>query len=116
MSDGRKRELMAKLKDGLELGRIIPNSVPLLDEMRHVINDDGHIAAEGAYKDDRVMASALAAEAWRAWLLPVLRAKHMTRARSEGIERAGGEQPVDQLILNYLRKSNITLPATGRRP
>jgi len=115
MSDGRKRELMAKLKDGLELGRIIPNSVPLLDEMRHVINDDGHIAAEGAYKDDRVMASALAAEAWRAWLLPVLRAKHMTRARSEGIERAGGEQPVDQLILNYLKRSNITLPATGRR-
>jgi len=114
MSDGRKRELLAKFKDAFELQRLIPQSVPMLDEMRHIINDDGHVSAEGAYKDDKVMAAALAFEAWRAWLQPILKSKAHTRARAEGIERAGGEAPVDQLILNYLRKSNITLPATRR--
>ena len=101
---------MAQFKDAFELGRLIPRSVPLLEEMRGMISDEGSIVAEGAKKDDRVIAAALAHEAWRRWLAPLLRGKSMTRARAQHIETAGGEQPIDQLILDYLKKQNITLP------
>lgn len=111
MSDERKRTLMAQYKDSFELGRLVPRSVPLLEEMRGMINDEGSIGAEGSKKDDRVIAAALAHEAWRRWLAPLLRGKSMTRARAQQIETAGGEQPIDQLILNYLKKANLSLPA-----
>jgi hypothetical protein len=118
MTDDLKRSLMAKFKDAFELQRLIPRSVPLLEEMRHIINDEGHIEAEGAHKDDRVIAAALAHEAWRMWSLPMLRAKGMTIARSRQIESAGGEKPIDGLILDYLKKSNIKRdePARVRQP
>jgi hypothetical protein len=115
MSDERKRTLMAHFKDSFELSRMIPRSVPLLEEMRRIINDEGSIAAEGAWKDDRVIAAALAHEAWRRWLKPILMAKSMTRARTVQIEAAGGEQPVDRLILDYLKRANIAMQPTGRR-
>jgi hypothetical protein len=118
MTHDLKLALMAKFKDSFELGRLIPRSVALLDEMRHIVNDEGHIAAEGAHKDDRVIAAALAHEAWRAWGIPVLRAKGMTRARAAEIEAQGGEKPVDKIIVDYLRKQNISAdaPAHIRQP
>jgi hypothetical protein len=109
-----KRKLMAQYKDAFELGRLIPRSVPLLDEMRRIVNDEGHIAAEGAHKDDRVMAAAMAFEAWRRWLQPILRGRNMTRERAARIETAGGDAPINQLVLNYLKRANITMPAQGR--
>lgn len=109
MSEDLKRGLMAKFKDSFELGRLIPRSVPLLDEMRHVVNDEGHISAEGAHKDDRVIAAALAHEAWRMWLAPVLRARGHTRERAMVIESAGGEAPIDRLVLDYLKRQNISV-------
>ena len=111
MSDARKRELMAKFKDSFELRRMIPRSVPMLDEMRRMISDEGSIAAEGAHKDDRVMAAALAHEAWRRWMVPILKGRNMTRERAHAIETAGGDAPIDQLVLNFLKKQNITLPS-----
>jgi hypothetical protein len=111
MTEDLKRQLMAKFKDSFELGRLIPRSVPLLDEMRRIVNDEGHIAAEGAHKDDRVIAAALAHESWRRWLQPILRGLNMTRERASKIETAGGDAPINTLILNYLRKANISLPA-----
>lgn len=114
MSDQRKRELMAKLKDSFELRRMIPRSVPMLDEMRRMVSDEGHIAAEGAWKDDRVMAAALAHEAWRKWMIPILKGRNMTMARAHAIETAGGDAPIDQLVLNFLKKQSITLPSARR--
>jgi hypothetical protein len=111
MSEERKKTLMAQFKDSFELGRLIVRSVPLIEEMRSIVNDEGYIAASGAKKDDRVIAAALAHETWRRWMIPILRGKAMTRERSRNIETAGGEQPIDQLVLNYLKRQNITLPA-----
>jgi hypothetical protein len=118
MTDDLKRSLMAKFKDAFELQRLIPRSVPLLEEMRHIINDEGHIEAEGAHKDDRVIAAALAHEAWRMWSLPILKAKGMTVARAKQIESAGGEQPIDRLMLDYLKRQQIKNdePARIRQP
>jgi len=115
MSDARKRELMAKLKDSFELRRIYVRSIPMIQEMQRIISDEGHISAEGAYKDDRVIAAALAHEAWRRWSQPLLKGRNMTRERSVAIESAGGDQPIDQLVINFLKRQNITLPA-GRVP
>jgi hypothetical protein len=114
MTEDLKRGVMAKLKDAMELGRIVPRSVPLIEEMRHVVNDDGYIAAEGGYKDDRVIAAALALEYYRAWLARRLMNQGLTRERSHGIEVHGGEKPMDILMREYLRKSKIRADAPAR--
>ena len=62
-----KQRMMNQMKNGIELGRMVPRSVPLIDEMRKIINDEGHIGGEGRAKDDRVMGAALAYQAWNMW-------------------------------------------------
>ena len=108
-----KPGLMGRFKDSLELGRLIIRSVPLLEEMRRIVNDEGYISAEGAYKDDRVMAAALAHENWQKWQWQRLRGMGMTQERSVGVERAGGIKPIDQVMLNYLRRQQIQVPGVN---
>lgn len=105
-----KPGLMARFKDSLELGRVHIRSVPLLEEMRRIVNDEGYIGAEGAHKDDRVMAAALAHENWQRWMWKKLRNRAMTYARSQQIEANDGEKAVDKVMLNYLRKAGIAVP------
>src|SRR5882724_578201 len=40
-----------QLKNGIELHRMIPRSMPLLEEMQRIVNDGGSIGAEGRAKD-----------------------------------------------------------------
>ena len=108
-----KPGLMGRFKDSLELGRLIIRSVPLLEEMRRIVNDEGYISAEGAYKDDRVMAAALAHENWQKWQWQRLRGMGMTQERSVGVERAGGIKPIYQVMLNYLRRQQIQVPGVN---
>jgi len=110
-TDDTKRMLMSRFKDALELGRMQPRSVPLIEEMRRLVNVEGSIEADGGGKDDRAITAALAHECWRKWLQPMLIGLNMTRARSLEIEERGGDQPIDRLVLNYLKKSRIELPA-----
>jgi hypothetical protein len=105
-----KRQVMAKYKDGFELQRLIPRSVALLEEMRRIVNDGGHIAAEGRHKDDRVIAAALAHEAWRMWMQGKLKSMNMTAARAEQVEISGGVKPVDRLIMDFMKKAGIAVP------
>jgi hypothetical protein len=105
-----KPGLMGRFKDSFELGRLVVRSVPLLEEMRRIVNDEGHIAAEGAHKDDRVMAAAIAHENWQKWMWQRLRGMGMTLKRSADIEQKGGLKPLDQVMMNYLRRANITVP------
>lgn len=104
-----RRYLMSKFKDGIELRRCRPRSLVLVEQMRRLANEDGHVEASEGH-DDHVMAAVLAYEAWDKWLAPKLRALHMTRARSAEIEEKGGDKPITSLIINYLKKSNIGLP------
>lgn len=104
-----KRGLMNRFKDAFELNRLTVRSVPLLEEMRRIVNDEGHIAAEGSHKDDRVVAAALAYEAYRSWMWQRLRNMNMTYAYSDQIERQGGEMPIDRHVMNFLKKQGIAV-------
>jgi hypothetical protein len=114
MTEDLKRSIMAKMKDGFELKRLIPRSVPLLEEMRHIVNDEGYLAAEGGYKDDRVIACALAYENYRMWMARPLAAQRLTREVADTEERIGGLKPLDLMMRDYLRRSNITAEAPAR--
>jgi hypothetical protein len=110
-TDDTKRMLMARFKDAIELHRMQPRSLALMEEMRTLVNNDGSIAADGGKNDDRVMTAALAHECWRKWLWQKLRGEGLTRAYSAEVEARGGEQPIDRLVINYLKKANIQVPA-----
>jgi hypothetical protein len=106
-----KQRMMNQMKNGIELGRMVPRSVPLIDEMRKIVNDEGHIGGEGRAKDDRVMGAALAYQAWNMWGQPLVKNMGLTMARSLEIDERGGTEPVDRLIVNFLRKQQIKVPA-----
>jgi hypothetical protein len=106
-----KRRMMNQYKNGVELGRVIPRSIPLLEEMRRIVNDEGHIGAEGRAKDDRVIGAGLAYQAWSNWCQPKLKAKGLTMKRAGEIDQSGGPEPLDRLIVNYMKRQRITVPA-----
>jgi hypothetical protein len=105
-----KTRAMNQFKNGIELGRIIPRSLPLLEEMRRIENDQGVIAAAGAGKDDRVMAAALAYQAFNSWCQPKVKALGLTLAKSNAIEEKGGTPPTERVIQNYLKRMQISVP------
>jgi len=107
--EDKKRRMMNQFKDGVELGRIRIKSVPLLEEMRRIVNDDGHIGAEGSAKDDRVIGAALAYQAFCTWVQPRMRAQGMSLAKAGEIEEKGGTPPVERVITQYLKRMNITV-------
>lgn len=105
-----KRRMMNQYKNGVELGRIVVRSVPLLEEMRRIINDEGSIGGEGRSKDDRVMGAALAYQGWNSWCQPRMKAMGLSMQKSSEIDQRGGSEPVDRLIHNYLKRANIQVP------
>jgi hypothetical protein len=106
-TESLKAMIMARFKDAFELQRIHIRSVPMLEEMRHIVNDDGHIAAEGAQNDDRVITGALAYECYSKWMRQRLIGMHMTRAHSDVIEANGGESQMHRIVTNFLKRANI---------
>jgi hypothetical protein len=107
MTESLKQLIMARFKDAFELGRLKPRSLPMLEEMRRVINDSGHISAEGGSNDDRVVAGALAWECYNRFLRTKLMNMRMTREHTAVIEKNGGESHIHRIITNYLKTSNI---------
>lgn len=110
MTEDLKRMLMARFKDAFELDRIKVRSVPLLEEMRRIINDEGHIAAEGGGNDDRVIGAALAYECYNRWQRQRLAGIGMTRAHSEVVESNQGEDQVHRMVTGFLKRTKIGLP------
>jgi hypothetical protein len=43
-------------------------------------------------------------------LQPMLTGLIMTRDRAMEIDARGGDQPIDRLVSNYLKRSNIVVP------
>jgi hypothetical protein len=101
---------MNQMKNSIELNRMIPRSIPLLEEMRRIVNEGGSIGAEGRSKDDRVMGAALAHQAWNTWIQPKVKALGLTLEKSADIEAKGGTPPLDRIIAGYLKRANISLP------
>ena len=106
-----KQRMMNSFKNGVELGRVVPRSIPLLEEMRRIVNDGGHIGGEGRAKDDRVIGAALAYQAWSSWCQPKLKGMGLTLKRASEIDEVGGPGPLDRLIVNFLKKQNIRVPS-----
>lgn len=102
-----KRRAMNQYKNAIELGRAVPRSMPLLEEMQRIVNDDGHIGAEGRSKDDRVMAAALAYQAFNTWVQPKVKALGLTVEKSAKVEEEGGTPTVERIITQYLKRANI---------
>lgn len=104
-----KTRALNQMKNAIELGRMIPRSVPLLGEMHRIVNDGGNIGAEGRSKDDRVMGAALAFQAFNTWVQPKVKAMGLSLAKSHEIEEKGGTPPTERIIQNYLKRMNITI-------
>jgi hypothetical protein len=106
------RAIMARFKSAVELGRMEIRSLPLIEEMRRLVNDEGSISADGGGNDDRAVTAAMAHECWRKWLQPMLIGMRMTREKAMEIDARGGDQPIDRLVSNYLKRMNIAVPTS----
>ena len=60
-----------------------------------------------------LVTAALAHECWQKWMWQRLRNMGHTRTRAHAIEQAGGEKPVDKLMMNYLRRHQIAVPGVN---
>jgi hypothetical protein len=81
MTQELKESIMNKLRDNYERGLFVIRSAQLLEEMKTIVNDEGNIGAgTDKQKDDRVIAAALAIQAWQDGLLPDLYERRWTRA------------------------------------
>lgn len=76
------------LRDSHVTRAFIPRSLPLLDEMTHIVQNGWDIRASGKHHDDRVMAAALAIWGWQEWIRPGMIAENMTKAQSDLLEKA----------------------------
>jgi hypothetical protein len=105
-----KTVLMNGFRDGFELKRHIIKSLYCLDEMKGIVLEGGSIHGEGRSKDDRVMAAALAHEAWRRWAQQRLMASGLTYEQAMKHAVTGGPNMVEKMAIDYLRGSGILRP------
>lgn len=113
-SGSNKFGMLAALKDSFELRRIEVRSMFLLQEMKTVVINGGAVEAESGKHDDRVMAQALAHEAWRKWVKPKLSAMGLTYGAWIDDKEGRGPNPAQKMAINYLARQGIIMPR-GRR-
>jgi hypothetical protein len=101
-----KERMLNYLKDYFERGMLNVYSTDCIDEMKGIVRDNGTIAAAGRAKDDRVIASALAAAAYAEQIQPRLIQMRLTRDKkqieSDEGDSASGQQ-VQKQVSNYLK-------------
>lgn len=102
-----KERMMNYFKDYFERGMLTVRSMELLEEMKSVIRDMGGISAHGRNKDDRVIATALAAVAFAEQVMPRLMALRITKAKREEQEVARDEPVMQKSINNYLKAIGV---------
>jgi len=102
---GTKERMLSYFKDYFERGMMAVRSMELLDEMKSLVREGSSIAAYGRNKDDRVMATGLAAAAFAEQVQPRLIQQRVTRHTEEVTQRAreNGEL-VNQNVANYLKR------------
>jgi hypothetical protein len=93
------------MKDYFERGLMDIKSMDLLDEMKGIVREGGFIGAPGRGKDDRVIASALAAVAYAEQVQPRLIAMRLTKEISHAQENQTPEQiAAGRNVSNYLKR------------
>ena len=104
-SHGSKERMLAYFKDYFEREMMKVRSMDLVEEMKTIRRDGGTISAPGRSKDDRVMATGLAAAAFAEQVQPQLIARRITRKVSEDQEEYTPEQlSVGRNVSDYLKK------------
>ena len=104
-SHGSKERMLAYFKDYFEREMMKVRSMDLVEEMKTIRRDGGTISAPGRSKDDRVMATGLAAAAFAEQVQPQLIARRITRKVSDDQEEYTPEQlSVGRNVSDYLKK------------
>jgi hypothetical protein len=100
-----KERMLQYMKDYFERGMMKILSMDTLEEMKGIVRENGFLGAPGRGKDDRVIASALAAVAYAEQIQPRLIAQKITRAVSEAQESFTPEQiAVGRNVSDYLKR------------
>jgi hypothetical protein len=100
-----KERMLTYMKDYFERGLMDIKSMDLLDEMKGIVREGGFIGAPGRGKDDRVIASALAAVAYAEQVQPRLIAMRLTKEISHAQENQTPEQlAAGRNVSDYLKK------------
>lgn len=108
-----KQELMHQMRGSFVTRELNIRSIPLLEEMRIVVQDGDEIGAPESKsensKDDRVFATALACRAWINWRRPELLANGQTYESVMSIE--SGEtslktQRMNNIVFNFLKNAD----------
>lgn len=105
---GSKERMLAYYKDYFEREMMSIYSMELLEEMKTIRREGGSISAPGRSKDDRVMATGLAAAAYAEQVQPRLIAQRITRQVSRAQEEYTPEQiAVGRNVADYLKKIGV---------
>lgn len=103
-----KERMLNYMKDYFERNIMRIYSEDLLDEMKSIIRDGPTIAAYGRGKDDRVMASGLAAVAYAEQLAPRLIQMKLTREiNTKDDNKTPEEIAYGRSVSNYLKRIGI---------
>jgi hypothetical protein len=101
-----KERMFGFYKDCFERGLSVVASAPLIDEMKHVIRDEGSLGAPGRGKDDRVVAACLAHLAWADYIRMRLIQINVTRAGSKASDANNQQLPINN-VSKYLREMGL---------
>jgi len=103
-----KERMLQYMKDYFERGMMKIFSMDTLEEMKGIVREGGFLGAPGRGKDDRVIASALAAVAYAEQIQPRLIAGKVTRAVSASQESYTPEQiSVGRNVSDYLKRIGL---------
>jgi hypothetical protein len=110
-----KERMLNYMKDYFERGMMVIRSLETIDEMKTVVRNDGSIEASGRNKDDRVIASALAAAAYAEQLQPRLIQMRLTRDVNKAQEKQTPEEvSMNKTVSTYLKQIGIHPDASAR--
>ena len=103
-----KERMLQYMKDYFERGMMGILSMDTLEEMKGIVREGGFLGAPGRGKDDRVIASALAAVAYAEQIQPRLIAHKLSRHVSEAQEAYSPEQiAVGRNVSDYLKRLGL---------
>ena len=103
-----KERMLNYMKDYFEREMMGIYSMDLLEEMKGIVRDNGFLGAPGRGKDDRVIATALAAVAYAEQIQPRLIASKITREISKAQEDYTPEQiAVGRNVSDYLKRIGL---------
>ena len=103
-----KERMLSYMKDYFERGMMDILDMDTIEEMKTVVRDGGSIEASGRNKDDRVIASALAAAAFAEQVQPQLIGRKITRLVSKVEQNFTPEQlSVGRNVGDYLKKIGV---------